>query len=201
MFCLCSSFRQEQFWVRHFDWALVTLPLSLMPYLLEVDSLSSLSPFWAFHLRSLPLSPESLSHSRSLVLSRGYPNLLPPRLHIFLNIAGPMGLSHVPPSQYLILFPLSTPCPLSHPVPSLLPSSSSDYFVPTSKREWSTWAFLFGNLLKVCGLYPRYSIISGYYPLISTYIPRLFSLVWVTSVRMIFSSSIYLPENSWFPNS
>jgi hypothetical protein len=33
---------------------------------------------WAFHLRSLPLSPESLSPPRSLVHSRGLPILPPP---------------------------------------------------------------------------------------------------------------------------
>ena len=44
-FCPCSSFRQEQLWVRDFDCAMATASLTLCPvFLLEVDSRSSTSP-------------------------------------------------------------------------------------------------------------------------------------------------------------
>ena len=65
----------------------------------------------AFHLRSLPLSPESFSPPRSLVLSRVPPPL---RLHISLHSDGPQGFSpdSTPPHTHTC-YPLSFLFPLS----------------------------------------------------------------------------------------
>ena len=69
---------------------------------------------WAFCLRSSPLSPGSLSHPRSLELSRVPPNYTPAYFHSNFWPS----LSYLP--SYLILPPLfSLPHPLSHPDPCL----------------------------------------------------------------------------------
>jgi hypothetical protein len=81
------SCRQEQFWIKNFeDWR-VSSCLNCVPWLsilwwsLQVPS----SYCWAFRLRSSPLSPRSLSHSRSLEFSRGFPHNHPlPCCCIFL---------------------------------------------------------------------------------------------------------------------
>jgi hypothetical protein len=74
-------------------------------FLLEMTSTSSFSPILAFHLRSLPLSPELLSPPMSLVHSRGSP--LPSTsqkvdcFHLFcwpsgLHFCSPPILDHIP---------------------------------------------------------------------------------------------------------
>jgi hypothetical protein len=67
--------------------------------------------------------------------------------------------------------------------------SSHGYFVPPSKKDQHihTLVFLLLELLVVCELY------LGYFRLLG--IPSLFFCDWVTSLRMIFSSSIHLPKN------
>ena len=96
----CSSFRQEQLWVRVFTVGWQPLP--------SLDALSSCwrwilyiipSPYcWAFHQRYLPLSPESFPLSRFLVHSGGSPNLLPPAC--FHSFYLPPGLQFFSLTQY-----------------------------------------------------------------------------------------------------
>ena len=57
----------------------------------------------AFHLRSLPLSPESLLHPRTLVHSLGSPNLLPPKVacfHYFWLVQVSLILHSIPGSSF-----------------------------------------------------------------------------------------------------
>ena len=72
------------------------------------------------------------------------------------------------------------------------------YFVPPSKKHRSihTVVFLLLRLHMVCELNLGYSKLLDY-PLISEYILCVFfwDWDWVTSLRMIFSSSIHLPAN------
>ena len=71
VFNLCNSFRQEQFWVRIFDCGMATSSLHLMPCPSTGGGLYNFPlHFWAFHLKSLPLSPELLLPPKSLVHSR-----------------------------------------------------------------------------------------------------------------------------------
>ena len=127
IFIPCSSFRQEQFWVRNFDCGLVTLSLSLRPSLSPGCGL--LTQYWAFWLRSLPMSPDSIvSPPRSLVPSRVLPNLPLPKAAYFHSFSWPSGLLFCPtlpppqfrpPPAYLILFPFSPITPLYLSGPSL----------------------------------------------------------------------------------
>ena len=66
---------------------------------------------WAFQIRSLPLSPESLSPPTSLILSIESPHLPLLRLHSSIHFAGPQGFSPAPhasppPSQAGLFLPL-----------------------------------------------------------------------------------------------
>ena len=80
--------------------------------------------------------------------------------------------------------------------------SSHGYFVPRSKKEWSIHTLVF--LLEfhvVFKFYLGYFELLGWYPLITECTPCVFFCDWVTSLRMIFSSSIHLPKsfiNSFF---
>jgi hypothetical protein len=77
-FGLCSSFRQEQFWVCN------PIPPLEALFIYWRWTLRVPSPrCWAFWLRSSPLSTESLSTPRSLVASRGSPYLPPPEAAYF----------------------------------------------------------------------------------------------------------------------
>ena len=72
-------------------------------------------------------------------------------------------------------------------------------FVPVSiskkDRETYTLVFLFLELHVVCELYLWYSELLSLYSLISECIPCVFFCDQVTSLRMIFSSSIHLRKN------
>ena len=94
-FCPCSSFRQENFWVRNFDYGLVNpVPLLEALSIYWRQTLLVLSPHcWAFWLRSASLSPESLSPSRYFLEGLLISHLL--RLHISIPSAGPLGFSSV----------------------------------------------------------------------------------------------------------
>jgi hypothetical protein len=89
-FCPCSSFRQEQFWVRVFDCGMGTPSLHLKPCLSTGGGVPS-TYFWSFHLNSFPLSSESLSPPRSLVYSRGFPYFPPPEVAYFHSFCWPLG--------------------------------------------------------------------------------------------------------------
>jgi hypothetical protein len=131
----CSSFRQEQLWAR-------VLTLGWQP----PPSLDALSFCWrwalhvpsphcrAFHLRSLPLSSESLSPPMSLVHSGGSPQ--PPisrgcLFPFFLLVLRASVLSLYPILDHVPLSPL--PQPLSLPGPVLL--SPCDCFLLPPKWD------------------------------------------------------------------
>jgi hypothetical protein len=86
-------------------------------------------PFWhcrAFHLRSLSLRPESLSPPRSLLHSRGAPNLQPPNVACFHSFCWPSGISVLfsqptPDHVSLFILPPKPPFPLtSLPLPIIV---------------------------------------------------------------------------------
>jgi hypothetical protein len=73
-------------------------------------------------------------------------------------------------------------------------------FYSPFKKDWSTHILVFLlELHVVCESYLCYLKLWGYYPLISECIPCMFFFDWVTSLRMVFSSSIHLHKN--FMNS
>jgi hypothetical protein len=69
----------------------------------------------AFHLRSLPLSPESLSPPRSLVHTEDPHSLLSSEVASFHSFCCPSGLQSFSLTQYQIRFPYPYPHP--HPLP------------------------------------------------------------------------------------
>jgi hypothetical protein len=119
--CPYSSFRNEQFWVRVFDCGSATQPFTWSPvFLLEVDSMSSLSPVLGI-LSKVPYL--SLSTPRSLVLSRGSPTQPPSlKLHISIHFSDFQGLSSIflPIPEHVPRFPsLFLLQPRSYPLPPL----------------------------------------------------------------------------------
>ena len=95
-----------------------------------------------FHLRSLPLSPEYLSPPGSLVHSRRSPHRLPSEGACFHSFCWPSGLqSCFSTPQYLIMFPFSLPCPLSHPDPSLLTPMIAFFSLPSGTEAFSLGPF------------------------------------------------------------
>jgi hypothetical protein len=109
----CSSFRQEQLWVRDF-----TVGWQLHPFLDTLSfcwrwALQVLSPqSRAFQLRSLSLSPESLSPPMSLVHSGGSPpTFYFLRLHVSILSTGPQGFQSLPSIPFPSQVP---PSPLPH---------------------------------------------------------------------------------------
>jgi hypothetical protein len=133
-----------------------------------------------------PLSPDSLSHPRSLGHSRD----LAPTAVYFDSFSWPSG--H--PSclyTYIILLPLFSPLPSS----SLPPSASHDYFVPLlSGFQVSTFgpSFSLNFLQSVSCIMGILDFLASIYLSVNTYHACLF-WVWVTSFMMIFSSSIHFP--------
>ena len=170
-FCPCSSFRQQQFWVRNFDCELDLLPpleaLSIYwRWILRV-----LSPYhWAFWLSSPPLNPESFSLPESWYFLGTFPSFHPTRLFIFIRSLDPLGFSLVPHPHTWSCFPF----PFLSPFPprSFPPSGCCDYFFTSYKWNWNilTWTLLLVTLLTVSGLYPTYSVLFGWYSRISEYI-------------------------------
>ncbi|KRX30653.1 hypothetical protein T09_12664, partial [Trichinella sp. T9] len=63
-----------------------------------------------------------VSHLPGLCYSGVSPYVLPTKLASFHSFAGPQVFSPVPPTQYLIMFPSSPLCPLSHPGPPFPPT-------------------------------------------------------------------------------
>ena len=120
LFCSCSSFRREQFWVRVFDCEMANPSLHLRSCLsigggLYEFPVPTVRPF-------IQLNPESLSPPWSPIVSRGFSYLPSPYsnvayYHSFIHSAGPWGFSPVSP-QYLNMFPLSPPHALSLAVSS-----------------------------------------------------------------------------------
>jgi hypothetical protein len=150
---------------------MATPSLHLMPSLsfYWTRTLQVPSPYCrAFHLRSLPLSSEHLSPSRSLVHSRGSHHLLPPKVacFYFFLLAFRALLLFLPPIPDHA--PLSPPCPLSYPGPSFpLPPVIAFFFLPSQIEASSLWPFSFLTFLSFmnCILSILY-----FFWLISTYI-------------------------------
>jgi hypothetical protein len=96
--------------------------------------------------------------------------------------------NHVPP--------FSSPTPLS--LIFISPFASCHCFLLSPKLDWSilTWALLLVILLELYGLCSKYSILFWLISTFSEYKLCMSFWVWVTSLRMIFSSSILI-LNSW----
>lgn len=91
--CSCISFRQKQFWVESFVGGLVDVPIPPLGVLSDYLRWS----LWVFWLRSPTLSSGSLSHLKSLVLSRVFshpPTLAAAYFHSSFWPSGP--LLHTP---------------------------------------------------------------------------------------------------------
>ena len=87
----------------------------------------------AFHLRSLPLRPESLSPPRSLVHSAAPLQLL--RLPVSILSAAPQGFSPLPPPNTTSCSPLLTPLPSPTHVPLSLPPCDCFLLSPNWNRS------------------------------------------------------------------
>ena len=121
--------------------------------------------------------------------------VIPPISHCYLFLFVPLFLW-----ISLLFLPLTCPyppsfLPLPFPTQVSLSPPSCDYFVPPSKWVWSILilAFFLVELNMVYELYCWHSEILRWYLLINEYIPWMSFCVWVTSLRVIFSSSILLP--------
>jgi hypothetical protein len=100
------------------------------------------------------LSPVSLSPSRSLIHSRGYPHLLPPEVDCFHSFCWPIGLQSCSSLPYTCSYSLlPPPCHLSHPDPSLpLPTP------PRRNGLTESWDRTIANFMRNC----KVDIQSGY---------------------------------------
>ena len=136
----CISFRWGQLWVRSFVGGLVGVPippLGVCPvWLLEVVFSGSVSLLLDILAKIVHLSPERLSHPRSLGLPRDSSHPFPQQLHISIHSPGPLGLSpHT--GSWPPIFPFPSPSPTLFFLPPLL-------FYSHSKWDSSilTWAYL-----------------------------------------------------------
>jgi hypothetical protein len=147
---LCSSFRQEQFWVRVFDCGNVN-PTWCSIFLLEMSSASSLSPLLGNSLWVL-----RFSYFSGLWYILEGPRLPPPELVYVHPLCWPLGLHSwsLPPTPP----PSNCPCSLS---PAPFPSSHSPPSLPSA---FFSLPGPFGY--RVMWFYPRYSAL---FWLISTY--------------------------------
>jgi hypothetical protein len=171
----CNSFRKKQLQVR-------VVTVGWQPSLdvlcscwMEVGSISSSSYCQPFHLRSLPMSPGSLSPPRSLVHPRGSPNLLFPEVACFNSLCWPSGLQSLSLTQYQIWFPSNPHClptPSTFPLRSLPPHFLAFFSFP-SGTEVFPWAPQLVEPFEFCGLYLVYSVwffsFSFFFWLIFTY--------------------------------
>jgi hypothetical protein len=97
--------------------------------------------YGAFHLRSFPLSPDSLLPPWSLGHCRGTCHLLISDVTCFHSFCWSSGLQSCSPlhTQYLIIFLCSFPCLFFHPNPSLsFPSPVIAFFLLPSGIEASS---------------------------------------------------------------
>ena len=128
--------------------------------------------------KSTVVTPRCPSPTSTPLLSISWPSVLLCHLLPYLN--------------WPLLFP---PPPFSLPEPSL-PLPLPIILLPLLNRTGiHTLVFLLLEFHMVCELYLGCSKFLGKYPLISEYIPCVFFCDWVTSLRMIFSTSIHLPKN------
>jgi hypothetical protein len=130
----------------------------------------SYSPSWGI---SASVIPGRLWLFWNLGLSCCYPSSPSPIIPLCL-ISWPIYI-HLHLLPYLIL-PLFPPSPPPLPPKSSAPSTSLDYIVPPSKKDWSIQSFVFLSLEchVVRELYHGYSMLFAWYPLISEYIPCVF---------------------------
>jgi hypothetical protein len=160
----CNSFKQEQLWVRD-----VTVGWQPPPsfdgcpvFLLEMDSISSLSLLSGSSSKVLPLGSESLTSQVSGAIWRVLPTSYFPRLPVSTLSAGPQGFSPFPSPSIRSGFPLpSTPSLTHFPFqdPPSLPTW--DCFLLPPKWDWGvlTWALQLVEIFDFCLLYLGYSIL------------------------------------------
>jgi hypothetical protein len=163
-----------------------------------MDSSSSFSPTLALWLRSHPVSPEGCLPPRSLVLSRGLLHFPLPEAAYFHSILLGHWASIVPP--YPILFHLSTHSPLSHPDPSpslplmIIPFSHLSQIEASSFEHFCLMHFLCSvDCILGMYLFIYFYFLTSIHLSVSTY--HACAWLWVTSLRMVFSRSIHLPEH------
>ena len=166
-----------------FDCGMATPSVLLMPCLCTGVP----SPHcWSFHLKSFPLSSESLSLLRSLVHSRGSSYLLPPEVACFHSFCWPSGetpFSYPWNTWSCSPFPLPFFSPTHVPLP--LPPVIAVFSLPSGTEAFSLEPFclvFFSTVECILGI--LYFV--GQYLLISEYIPWMSFWVSVTSLRMIF---------------
>ena len=161
-------------------------------YLLEVISSGSISIPLGFLAKTIPVrSWEPLTSLVSGTFYR-FPHPTPHTTAYFFSFLWPFGLlSCSPPPPILDPDVLSSlPSPLS--ARSLPPSASNDYFVPLLSGIESIHTWIFHSYM-ACELYHGYSKLFGKYAFISEYLLCMSFWVGITSLRVIFSSSIHLP--------
>jgi hypothetical protein len=148
-FCPCSSFRQNQFWVRNFDCGLVTLLDALSNYWRWTLWVPSPNCWTFFSPKATFIESWESLNSWALVLSRGSPYIPSPEAAYFYSFFWSY-------SAFLLFLPPPDPVPLSPPHPTLVPLSLCllSLFSSPYKWDWSTitWVFLLVILLTVCGL-------------------------------------------------
>ena len=124
----CSSFRQEQLWVR-------VLTVGWQPHHSHHCR--------TFHLRSLPFSPDSLSPSGVLMHSGESPNLLPTEVAHFRSFCWPSELQSFFPTQYLIMFPSFPLSSFPHRSLPSCPLVIALFSLPSGIQESSLGSFSF----------------------------------------------------------
>ena len=164
-FCSCSSFTQEQIWVRAFDCGMATPSLHLMPCLFiggELYKFPLLTgpSIWVMRVFNLP--------GLWYILEGPHISYLP-RLSVSTFTTGTQGFSpvcHSPNTRSCSLLPLRVNIS-THFTPSL-PLPSCDHFFILPKWDWGvlTWALKFVILLELCGFFPGNDI---FFWLIITY--------------------------------
>ena len=132
-------------------------------FLLEIDCTSSLPHCWILHLRSIPLSPDTLWCPRCLVHSKGSSHLLIPKVAYFNYFCWPLELQLFPPTpqpiipHHVPLFPNSFPLSPMF----LLSSVFCHCILLPPKWDWNilTWALLIVYFLQLTGLYTHNSVL------------------------------------------
>jgi hypothetical protein len=144
-FCPCSSFRQGRSGSEFLIVGWQPHPSTWCPaFLLEVDSISSLSPLLGI---SFKVPPFEFWESFTSQVSEGPP--IWGGWFLFFSAGSQSFTPDSPLPQYLIMFPFSSPCPLSHPGPSFCPPPPNAFYPspPSGIEDLGLWLV---NLLEFC---------------------------------------------------
>jgi hypothetical protein len=197
--CPQTSFRQKQFWVRNFESAFVSACIEWMGALsnywrwpLQVPS----SHCWAFWLRS-PYWVLGASHISGVWdFLEGPPSHIPYLFQPSISIPSPGPLGFSPASPYNC-FCLRFPLPLPHLGTFLFLPPVIILFFPLSGIKTSLLGSSFFNILRFMGnIRGNRYILDNIYISVTIYHVCPFGS---QLLRMILSSYIYFPANSWCP--